>query len=132
MIAHVVPYPEEVLGPRVGSRAGRNAVRRRRGRRTLSRYLLLARIVVTVSVLTIAIGIYLALMANVTRMNYELTKNARAEARLADESARLEDEIAHPGSRRSSGCAIRRPSRRCRCRHPGARRNLPASPFFPG
>jgi cell division protein FtsL len=97
-----------VLGPRVGSRAGRNAVRRRRGRRTLSRYLLLARIVVTVSVLTIAIGIYLALMANVTRMNYELTKNARAEARLADESARLEDEIAHLGSReRLAGIAAK-------------------------
>jgi hypothetical protein len=108
VIARVLPYPEEVPGPRVGSRAARTAVRRRRSLRKRSRYLVLGRIVVTVSLLTLTIGVYLALMANVTRMNYELSKNARTEARLTDESARLEDEISRMGSReRLAGIAAR-------------------------
>jgi cell division protein FtsL len=99
VIARPLPYPDEIPSPRTGTRAGRAAVRRRRGIRKRNRYLLLGRIVVTVSVLTVTIGLYLALMANVTRMNYTLSENAQTEATLTDQSARLADEISRLGSR---------------------------------
>ncbi|GAC1309126.1 MAG: hypothetical protein NVSMB19_22690 [Vulcanimicrobiaceae bacterium] len=63
------------------------------------RYAGFARIFTTVGVLTIAIVVYLALMANVTRMNYELTKTVRAKTALLDESSRLDDRIARLVSR---------------------------------
>jgi hypothetical protein len=99
VIARPLSYPEEFPSPRTGTRAGRAAVRRRRGIRKRNRYLLLGRIVATVSVLTVTIGLYLALMANVTRMNYTLSENAQTEAKLTDQSARLADEISRLGSR---------------------------------
>ena len=103
MIAQPLQYPEELLPPRAGSRAGRAAVERRRSLRKRARYLLLGRIVASLTIGTVAIGIYLALMANVTRMNYELSKNLRLETRLSDESARLDDEIQRLSSRERLG-----------------------------
>jgi cell division protein FtsL len=110
VIARPLPYPvpEEFPSPRVGTRTGRAAVRRRRVLRARSRYAILVRIVATVTLLTVLIGVYLALMANVTRMNFELSKNAGTEAKLAGDSARLEDEISRLASReRLAGIATK-------------------------
>ena len=84
---------------RAGSRAGRTATANRRSHRRRVRYAFLARLVKTVSLVTVVVFAYLALMANVTRMNYELTKNARTQAKLAGETARLDDQIARLESR---------------------------------
>jgi cell division protein FtsL len=87
-------------GPRsVGSRAGRAAVNARRAHRKRVRYAYLVRVVATVGLVTLVVVTYLALMANVTRMNYELSKNAQTQATLAADSARLDDRIARLESR---------------------------------
>jgi len=87
-------------GPKAaGSRAGRTATANRRARRRHVRYAYLVRVVATVGVVTLVVVTYLAMMANVTRMNYELSKNAEAQATLAAESARLDDQIARLESR---------------------------------
>ncbi len=99
MIARPLPIPEEGPNPKLGSRSGRAAVARRRGLRKRARYRMLVRIVVTVSVVTLLVGVYLAGMANVTRMNYELGKNVQRESALAEDSARLDDEIERLSSR---------------------------------
>lgn len=93
MIARPLVY-EELVRPITGTRSGRTAAhdRRKRGRRM--RYAGFARIFTTVGVVTVAIFVYLALMANVTRMNYELSKTVRAKTALVDESSRLDDRIA--------------------------------------
>jgi cell division protein FtsL len=95
-----VPPRGRTPGPRaVGSRAGRTATANRRLHRKRIRYAYLARVVATVGVVTLVVVTYLALMANVTRMNYELSKNAETQATLAAETARLDDQIARLESR---------------------------------
>jgi heme exporter protein D len=88
-------FADDTAAPRrTGTRAGRNAVVRRRQRTQRMRYAGLARILATVAALTLCVFVYLALMANVTRMNYELMHDAKDRARLLDETARLDDRIA--------------------------------------
>ena len=101
MIARVleVPLPEPAPRRRAGTRAGRSAVGRRREQRLRARYAPLGRIAAIVLGFTFVIVAYLALLANVTRLNYELSKSARVRARLVDQSARLEDQIARLESR---------------------------------
>ncbi len=93
MIARPLPYEEVPRSPR-GTRSGRNAAYVRRKRTRRQRYANIARIFTTVGILTVAIVVYLALMANVTRMNYELAKTVHAKTALVDESSRLDDRIA--------------------------------------
>ncbi len=93
MIARPLPY-EELARPVTGTRSGRTAAHVRRGRSKRLRNVRFARVFATVGVLTIAIVVYLALMANVTRMNYELSKTAREKTRLVDDTSRLDDTIA--------------------------------------
>ncbi len=108
MIAYDIAEPEDLPSRSTRTRSARIAVQRRRALRTRARYLLLGRIVAALAVSTLVIGVYLALMANITRMNYELTKSAKTEAKLADESARLEDQISHLASReRLAGIAAK-------------------------
>jgi hypothetical protein len=90
MIAQPLP---EAPRPRVGTRAGRAAVPRRQARSRRKRYVGVVRILACVTLATVGIVIYLGLMANVTRMNYELTRNARARALLLDETSRLDDKL---------------------------------------
>jgi len=92
VIARPLPY-EDVARP-AGTRSGRTAARVRHKRIRTLRYASFARIFVTVGAVTLAIVVYLALMANVTRMNYELSKTIRAKTALVDESSRLDDRIA--------------------------------------
>ena len=97
MIARELPLEEP--RPRTGTRAGRSAVSRRRARTWRLRYAGLYRMFATAGALTVAVVFYLALMANVTRMNYELTRSVREKAELVDRAARLEDRIAQLDSR---------------------------------
>lgn len=85
--------------PRTGSRAGRGAVTRRRARSRRVRYAAVVRIVATLAILTLGVFIYLALMANVTRMSYELTRNAQTRAKLIDETTRLDQRLGELESR---------------------------------
>jgi len=74
-------------------------VQRRRGHRLRARYRALVRIVSTVGALTAIVVLYLVLLTNVTRLNYELTKAAGERAGLVEESGRLDDQIARLESR---------------------------------
>ncbi len=97
MIARPLPY-EELQPSRSGTRAGRTAVRRRRARTRRERYTNLVRIFATTAVLVLVVTVYLALMANVTRMNYELAKLAQQRAALLDVTAANDDAIANAES----------------------------------
>ncbi len=97
MIARPLPYSsesEERQRPRVGTRAGRNAVERRRAKTSRIRYAALVRTLGTVAFLTLSVCVYLGLMANVTRMNYQLMRDAKERKVLLDETSRLDDRIA--------------------------------------
>ena len=98
MIAQPVPY-EELVPPRTGTRSGRTAGKQRRNRTRARGYASLVKILGTASVLTLAIVVYLALMANVTRINYDLSRATREKTRLLDESSRMDDTIARLASR---------------------------------
>ena len=93
MIARELPY-EDPAPRTAGTRSGRTAAAVRRERSRTRRYASFTRIFATVGALTFAIVIYLGLRANVTRMNYELSKTVRAKTALVDESSRLDDRIA--------------------------------------
>ena len=93
MIARPLPYDEIAPRPR-GTRSGRTAAHVRRKRTKAKRYAGFVQIFSTVGVITIAVVVYLALMANVTRMNYELAKSDRTKSALVDENSRLDDRIA--------------------------------------
>ncbi len=88
---------------RAGTRAGRTAVSGRRAHARWLRYASLWRIFATVAALTLAVVIYLGLMANVTRMNYDLAKRLALRAGLIDETSRLDDRIARLSSRERLG-----------------------------
>jgi cell division protein FtsL len=92
MIASQLEAFEE-LPRRSGTRAGRNAVNNRRARTRRGRYASVVRFVSGVAVLTLVVVVYLALMANVTRMNYELMHDAKARAQLVDETTRLDERL---------------------------------------
>ncbi len=89
------PQPET----RSGSRAGRTAVQRRRNYRKRARYQALVTIGSVVTAFTLIVVIYLALLANVTRMNYDLMTAADTRAGLVEENGRLDDQIARLESR---------------------------------
>jgi ABC-type Fe3+ transport system permease subunit len=81
-----------------GTRSGRAAVVRRRARSQRERYRGLATIVGGISTLVLVVVVYLGLMANVTRMNYELANLADQRATLLDETAANDDAIASASS----------------------------------
>ncbi len=93
MIARTQPDFSDSPRPRTGSRAGRGAVTRRRARSRRDRYASVVRIVFTLAVLTLGVFVYLGLMANVTRMSYELTRNAQTRAQLIDETTQLDQRL---------------------------------------
>ena len=89
LIVPIEPQPR----PRAGSRAGRTAVEGRREMRRRARYAFLVRTVTAVFAVTLVVVAYLGLMANVTRMSYELTRNAQTRAKLIDETTRLDERL---------------------------------------
>jgi len=99
VIARPLPYEELAPAPRTGTRSGRNAALHRRKRTRALRNAGVSRIAMTTVALTLAIVVYLALMANVTKMNYELSHVERTKSHLLDESSRLDDQIVRLSSR---------------------------------
>jgi type II secretory pathway component PulM len=93
MMALPLPVPDRPER-RVGTRAGRAAVVRRRARTRRSRYAGLARIFAALGVVVFFVVLYLGLLANVTRMNYELTRLAERRAQLVDITTAGDDAIA--------------------------------------
>jgi len=96
VIARPLPrFVEDGDAPRLaGTRAGRNAVVRRRKKTQRLRYAGLVRLLATVASATLCVFVYLGLMANVTRMNFELMHDAKDRAKLLEVTARLDDRIA--------------------------------------
>jgi cell division protein FtsL len=105
MIARPLEWPAEAprqaprQAPRTGSRAGRAAVQARRNSRTRDRYRAVVTIGSVVSMLTLVVVVYLALLANVTRMTYELQKATDKRTALMEENGRLDDQVARLESR---------------------------------
>lgn len=85
--------------PRTATRAARVAADRRRARTLRARYTLLARIFYASAAVTIFVCAYVALLDNVTRMDYQIARVAAQRARLIDESSRNADTIARLESR---------------------------------
>ena len=85
--------------PRSTARVARAAAQTRRKRTVSLRYRSIVQVVGSLAVATVLIVAYLWLMANVTRMNYEYAKATRERTQVLDNTARLEDEIAHLESR---------------------------------
>ncbi len=102
------PFDDAPERPRTGTRAGRGAVSRRRARTRRLRNAGFKRLFSTVFVVTLAVVVYLGLMANVTRMNYGLAKAAREKAQLVDATSRLDDRIARLESRERLGAVAGR------------------------
>src|SRR5271166_6151714 len=85
--------------PRVGSRAGRTAAEVRRARTAKLRRRATAAIMTVLIPATILIVAYVALMANLTRLGYEIGKLEARRVVLLEKTARLDDRIAQLESR---------------------------------
>jgi len=104
MIAMPVPEPAgdsepALVATRIGTRAGRGAVARRRATATRLRHRAVARIFAALAVVTVAIVVYLALLANVTRLQYAIGHANADRATLMADTALLDDRIARLESR---------------------------------
>ncbi len=97
MIAQRLIVEDEAVAPR--SRAARGAAQRRRARPRRMRYVMSVRIAAVASALTACVVVYLALMGNVERMNYELARADRLRAALIERSTQLDDTLARLRSR---------------------------------
>jgi ABC-type Fe3+ transport system permease subunit len=97
MIARRLIVEEEYAVTR--SRAARGAAERRRARTNRMRYAMATRIAAIAGTLTALVVIYLALMGNVERMNYELARVDRDRAALIERSTQLDDTLARLRSR---------------------------------
>jgi len=95
VIASPRPYDAEApFEKRAGTRAGRTAVLRRRARNRRERYATLTRIFAAFVTIVLVVVLYLGLMANVMRLNYELAHLGRQKAQLLDATALGDDQIA--------------------------------------
>jgi len=101
VIARPLPPEDDIPRLRIGTRAGRSAVPARRARTRRRRYATLNRTLLIVGVVTLCVFVYLFLMANVTRMNYELTHLSQTKAHLLEATARNDTKIANLESRES-------------------------------
>jgi hypothetical protein len=99
MIARPLPAPAVAPARGRGWRTARTASIARRARRRRLQYRFIARTVVAVSLATGLVLAYLATLANVTRLHYEVVtqQNVRSELRVI--TARNEDEIARLSAR---------------------------------
>ena len=94
MIARPLPAPREAPSHPSGWRTARNASVARRARVRRQRYRPIGRIVAMLGTLTVFVLLYLALLANITRLNYDVGHQKQVRAHLALATMRNEDEIA--------------------------------------
>jgi hypothetical protein len=100
VIARPLPAPAPERGARSpGWRTARHASAARHARNRRRRYRPIGRIVVALSAVTSLVLVYLALLANVTRLHYEVGKLQHQRALLVEQTVRYEDEIALLDSR---------------------------------
>jgi len=99
VIARPLPAPRIDRTSRPAWRSARNASVKRRARNRRLRYRLIGRTVAGLSVTTVVILVYLALLANITRLNYEVGRAKQARAQISMQVLRREDEIARLASR---------------------------------
>lgn len=90
------PRPQQ---PRHRHVVARYAAQRRVRRNRVRGYAIVARIVAALAVLLVPVLIYVMLMANLTGLNYTLAHETQARLDLLEETQRLDDQIAHLGSR---------------------------------
>jgi hypothetical protein len=76
-----------------GTRAGRVASTRRRAHSNRLRYRDALRVVAFVSVLTAAVMVYLGMLANVTRLHYDIEHQQEARAKLEAQTMRLDERL---------------------------------------
>jgi hypothetical protein len=77
-----------------GTRAGRVASTRRRAHSQRLRYRDALRVVAAVGALTAAVMIYLGILANVTRLHYDIARAQRERAALEAQTMRLDERLA--------------------------------------
>jgi hypothetical protein len=99
MVARPLPAPLRAPSRNAGARTARHASLVRRARNRRMRYRAIGRIVTILSGLTCLVLVYLALLANVTRLHYEIGHLQHQRAQLLDQTVRYQDEIASLESR---------------------------------
>jgi hypothetical protein len=99
MIARPLPAPRVERLQHSGWRTARAASSARRARTRRMRYELIVRTVSGLGVATVVVLVYLALLANITRLNYEVSHAKQARARIGLQAMRADDEIARLASR---------------------------------
>jgi hypothetical protein len=99
VIARPLPAPRLEPASRSGWRTARNASVARRARLRRLRYRLIERTVTALGIGTAVVLVYLALLANITRLNYDVSHVKQARAQLALLTARRDVEIARLSSR---------------------------------
>ena len=93
------PTPTPAREPRHRHVVARHAAQRRARRNRVRGYAIVARIVAAFCVLLVPVLVYVMLMANLTGLNYTLARETQAKLDLLEETQRLDDQIAHLGSR---------------------------------
>ena len=94
MIAHAaLPKAEPESRPRHRVRTARRATEVRLRRTKRLRYQRAVRVLTVLALSTVCVLVYLMLVANITKMHYELVKSERRQADLARTSLLLDGEI---------------------------------------
>jgi hypothetical protein len=83
----------------INVRSARGAADRRRKRSGALRYRSIVHMLLVLGTVTLGVVVYLGLLANVTRLTYEQAHLDRTHARLIDDAARLDDQVARLESR---------------------------------
>lgn len=91
MIARPLDSPQ--ARPTGGTRAGRVASTRRRAHSTRLRYRDVVRVVVIVCIATTAVMVYLGILANVTKLHYDISRAQRERAALEAQTMRLDERL---------------------------------------
>jgi cell division protein FtsL len=77
----------------------RKSAQRRHARTRRTRYVAAIRVLGTLTIVVALVMSYLALMANLTSLNYRIGRASEQRAALQEETMRLDDRIAHLESR---------------------------------
>ncbi len=87
------PAPEREIQKRAGTRAGRSATTRRRSRTRRLQYRDAARVIVVVSAVTVAVMAYLGLLANATKLHYQISVAQKDLGKIEAQTQRLDERV---------------------------------------